>query len=103
MDTATRMQIANTIKQQIGIRTLMACGARNFVCGMKGDLSFKVGSGRGRIKSVQITLNPSDTYTVVYREQYNSGPKKFEIAEEQSYDDVYCDMLSDVVYSLVNR
>ena len=102
LTTEDRMNIARTIKSQIGIRTLMACGARDFVCGMNGDLSFKVGSSRGRIKMIHIILEPSDTYTVIYKEKYNSGPKKYEDAYHKSVDDVYCDMLADIVYGMVN-
>lgn len=65
------MTIANTIKQQIGVNTLMCIGAHNMGAlpatdKILGGLAFKLGRNPKMKQggSVMIQLMPNDTYTV---------------------------------------
>lgn len=56
-----------TVRQQIGAMNLMAVGARTFVADAeKRSLMFQVGSRRGLLEKVIVTLEPSDYYSVRY-------------------------------------
>lgn len=98
-----RIRRATTIKRQIGVGALMRTGARDFVCGTNGDLSFKVGSGRGRIKSIRVSLNSLDLYDVTYEERIGSGMRIGELVKSESAENVYFDSLPDAVVRLGDR
>ena len=93
--TVTNLDVAREIQAQIGNRAFVMMGARNFVGG-PASLSFRVGSGaryKGQtINVVQITLDPSDTYTV--RFYYMRGSDRTLRVE---VDDVYFDSLHDIL------
>lgn len=56
-----------TVRQQIGTMNLMAVGARVFVGdAAERSLMFQVGSKRGLLEKVIVTLEPSDYYSVRY-------------------------------------
>jgi len=85
--------IANTILQQLGGRRFIAMtGARNFIAG-KDDLSFRIPGTltRQRINAVQIRLEPSDTYTVIF-----FVIRGVKIKEASRHEDVYCDSLCEL-------
>lgn len=89
----TDMTIANTILQQLGGRRFsIMTGAKNF-CGTANSLSFRIPGTltRNRINAVRITLDPSDTYTVVF--MVIRAMKMKEIA---THEDVYCDCLCEL-------
>lgn len=71
----TNLQVAETLRDQIGRKAFMMLGAREFVAwpespGILGGLRFKLGSGfrtpSGHAAScVLVTLSPDDTYHVM--------------------------------------
>ena len=92
MATPQEKQIANTIRDQIGINTLMCIGAHELgivpaTDKQLGGLAFKLGRNPKMKQGgmVMVTLNYSDTYTV--RIMTSRG----KMVLEQS--DVYCDQL----------
>lgn len=85
-------EIANAIKQQIGINTLMCIGAHDLgivpaTDKILGGLAFKLGRNPKMKQGgmVMIQLMPSDTYTV--RIMTSRGKMVLE------QEDVYCDQL----------
>ena len=97
-------QMTNVIRQQIGMTTLMACGARKYTCGWSSDghphLNMQVGDGKKGLY-VRITLLPSDTYTVELFQALRNSTSVLKQIEE--YEDVYCEQLSSTVYHMVNK
>ncbi len=91
-------EIAATIRKQIGMRTLMACGAREwqFPTNAKGII-FKVGNGRLRLH-IKVILTSMDDYSVSL---IKLGRVDTKIVEH--YDGIYCDQLSEIVYKMVNK
>ncbi len=90
-----RMDIANTILQQLGGRKFQAMtGARQFVA-LESGLRFKLPGGggfcRNGINCVSITLDPSDTYTVAFYR--NRGMTVTTVSE---HHDIYFDQLQGV-------
>lgn len=88
----TAQEIANTIKHQIGINTLMCIGAHNLgivpaTDKQLGGLAFKLGRNPKMKQggSVMIFLLPNDTYRVAIM----SSRGKMMLEQE----DVYCDQL----------
>lgn len=65
MQTAENtLQVANTIKDQIGSRALFMMGAQNLT-GSHNALSFKI-RGSKLATHIRVTLDASDTYTVEF-------------------------------------
>lgn len=100
-DICELQQMAATIRQQIGNANLMAIGAREYKF-LDGDyegrgISFKVNSGVKR-QRMEITLDPSDTYTVALFKTSKKGDILLEI-----FSDVYCEQLGSIVYKMVNK
>jgi hypothetical protein len=88
----TPREIANTIRDQIGINTLMCIGAHNLgivpaTDKHQGGLAFKLGRNPKMKQggNVMITLAASDTYRVCIMS--SRGKMMLEV------EDVYCDML----------
>jgi hypothetical protein len=98
---AEKVAQAKVIWDQISRGTKMACGARDAradVDGTRPYLYFRVTIRAGVRHTIQVWLEPSDTYTVKLL-----GQRKFDVKEEESADDVYCDNLSDVIYRMCNK
>lgn len=91
-DTNTRLEIANTILSQLGGGQFsLLVGLKNAMATESG-LQFKIGKGAKRnINTVQVELDPSDTYTVKF---WNCRGLKMNLISEVS--DVYCDSLRQV-------
>lgn len=89
------MNIANTIWQQITLATKMACGARQAL-GLPDGIQFTV--LRSKSTKIQVTLDPSDTYTVKYIRM-----RKFEAIVVEEKSDVYVDNLNEVIYRMCNK
>ena len=94
------LEIANIIRQQIGIGTLMAIGARDLIAldendGQRGGLRFTV--NRTRLTRIDVRLRWNDTYTVEY---VKISARTHQARVVDSRDEVYCDVLADVVYTL---
>jgi hypothetical protein len=62
----TTMQVAETIRAQIGPLAFRLIGASALV-GDENSLTFKVGSNAKGVTHIKVTLDPSDTYTVSAR------------------------------------
>lgn len=95
--TKTDLTVANIIWQQISLSTKMACGVRNTV-GDEKSLGFTVTIKSNQCHKVVVTLDPCDTYTVaLFRIKGTSAV----VVEE--HEDVYNDMLSEVIYRMCNK
>jgi hypothetical protein len=85
--TASNMEIAKTILEQIGGRQFTSMtGAKNLVA-TQGGLHFKLPRGMAKdgITNVLVVLEPSDTYTVSFHNSRGTVVA--------SYGDTYCDQL----------
>ena len=99
-DELTDMQDkCKEIRKQIGIMTLMACGAREFKFLEKGKIGLKFRVNHGRTHQYMIIeLNSLDYYNVILKRMTKIEEK---ILEE--YYDIDCTQLSDTVYRMVNK
>lgn len=99
------MSVASVIRDQIGMGALMSLGAHNFMAGER-SLIFnariipmnKNGSKRltaPRIMRVEITLDPSDTYSILV-----GYLKKFDWVVHYSVENVYNDQLARIMLAL---
>jgi hypothetical protein len=89
----TDTTIATTILDQLGGRKFTAMtGARDFVAWADG-LTFRVPATltRNRINAVRITLEPSDTYTVIF-----FAIRGVAVKEISKHEDIYSDMLGEL-------
>jgi len=97
---------ANIILDQLGGRNRLKAmlGAKNFFSNDDGySLVFQIGRGaKNNIKNIKITLDPLDTYTVVFTAV--SKKKDIElkifiplIKEVSVYSGIYCNMLKDLI------
>ena len=89
----TDHHVAKTIQQQIGHRAFVMLGAKKFVA-KKDGLIFRIGRNDKKVNMIEITLTPSDTYSV--RFLYARGLK---MTERSSFDDVYVGMLHELIES----
>lgn len=96
-------QIGKTIRQQIGIPNLMACGARDWKLlgwnSPKQGLEFRVNHSNKR-QYIKVILEPNDTYTVISYRLKRVTDEQIDVIE---FKDVYCDMLGELVYRMVNK
>jgi len=102
-------EIAKTIIQQIRMmdpRALMAWGAKDCTAIPEGkqEIGFVLGGVYFKVNGlkhrgyVRIFLMPDDTYTIqIFR------IRKYEIKGLQTVENVYCDMLMDVIDGLIER
>ncbi len=98
---AEKIAQAKVIWEQISRDTKMACGARDArvdVDGTRPYLYFRVTIRAGVRHTIQVWLEPSDTYTVKLLAMRGTT-----IKEEEKADDIYCDGLSDVIYRMCNK
>lgn len=87
--------VAKTIYQQLGGNRFAAMtGARNLVCG-ENYLQFDLPANFAKrgINKVRVTLEPTDTYTIVF---WRFRRKALELREVDKAEDVYCDQLQEV-------
>ena len=89
------MDVANEILRQLGAgRFIAMTGAKNLT-GSADSLSFSLPGGGGfvqhGINHVRITLEPSDTYRVVF-----SRLRARKLTTVEEYDDVYSDSLREL-------
>lgn len=86
------MLLAQKILEQLGGRRFIAMtGAKNFVAGPTGDLTFKIGRNAGNISHVKISLTPEDTYTMEFL-KVRFG----DVVVAKQYDGVYFDQLQPI-------
>ena len=93
---------AKIIAQQLGIKCFSLLGAHTLV-DLGDGLQFRF-EGCEHINLIQIILAPSDTYTVKFvylekkREQdFGVWVTFMEWSQVSSHEDVYCDMLHDLI------
>lgn len=88
-------QIAETIMQQMGgTRFALMTGAKNFMCGENGELTFQYPSRnrKGFIRAgVKISLNVMDTYDVEFIDMKRNGELR-----RKTVSNVYHDQLQAV-------
>jgi hypothetical protein len=98
-DGAKRMtanlEIANTIWKQIPVMTKMAVGARKPVV---IDSGIKFNFGRGNRRWITVELKGDDTYTVTATRM----TRNYKLVALGDFAGVYCDMLSEIIYSLTH-
>jgi hypothetical protein len=91
-----RLDVAE-LRRQIGVGTLMATGARNWVRD-EHSVTFTTGDGRER---VTVTLTAQDTYDVRWL-RYGHGYSVRPTAD-RTLEGVYGDQIGEVIDGLVNR
>jgi len=89
-------EVAAYIVLQLGGKRFIAMtGAKNMSYGKNGkndpQLKIQVMKGKNNINSMIISLNNKDLYDIVFY-----SVKNCEVKEVSRYDDVYCDMLTDI-------
>lgn len=89
------MTVAKTILEQLGgNKFIVMTGAKKFV-GSPNSLTFRLPGARGfckdNINSVQVTLDPNDTYTVAFARVRGSDIKVISMVR-----DVYCEQLQEI-------
>lgn len=87
--------VAQTILSQLGGRRFIAMTGASLFVGGPNSLTFSV--PRAKVNKIQITLDPSDTYTVTAYKKENDG---LTYKEAGSRDFIYFDMLEDVFTEL---
>jgi hypothetical protein len=87
------LEIANTIKAQLGHKALFMIGAKDLT-GSANALSFRIGRNCKSVNAIKITLEPSDTYTVEFLYVTKRG-----IKVRAKCEDVYCDSLHATIES----
>ena len=89
------MNVANTIKTQIGFWSLAEVGARSFV-GYADRLQF-IAKPRHRLVIVEVTLNARDTYDVRVRRNSIGNDELYAV------EGVYFDGLPSIIRGLADR
>jgi hypothetical protein len=89
-------QVASIIWNQIPISTKMACGAREPTADTN-CLIFKVLNGSAH--RIKVTLQSDDTYLIELFKQKRDAS----VSAIESHDGIYCDMLGETIYHMVNK
>lgn len=85
------VQIANTIIQQLGGGRFAAMTGAKHMLAIDRGVRFKIGRNHRSINLVEITLDPSDTYTVKF-----CRTRKLEVKVVSEFSDIYFDGLEDI-------
>jgi len=102
---ADAKQKSQTIRGQIGMQTMMAMGARQFVMDWdRSDYEVMLWMRVNRSqKALRVKLAWNDTYTVEYLHLPSSRAKDRTAQVLKAQEGVYCDMLADVCYDLTQK
>lgn len=100
-DAQRSIQIANTIRTQIGTDAWWAVSGREPVAVANG-LGFRFGSSHGNPLHMLVTLEPSDTYKVVATRTPRRGVNAYKPQTVAEFDDIYAMDLPAVVRSINN-
>lgn len=92
METTNTLQVANTIRAQIGERALFMVGAKN-LCGSADALTFKVGRNAKKVTHIRVTLTPADVYRVEFLKCRGFDP----VVTIADRDNVYAESLNAVI------
>ena len=94
------MQVAETIREQIGPLAFRLIGASTLV-GDANSLTFKVGKNAKGVTHVKVTLDPSDTYIVSARKvRINRTTYAVDSREVGKVSGVYFDGLRGAIESV---
>jgi hypothetical protein len=85
------MNIAQTIAQQLGHKTLFMIGAKNLIAG-KDYLQMRLGRNSGNWNSLKIALNGLDLYDMTFYKI-----RKLSVTKKKTIDNIYCDQLHDII------
>jgi len=88
---ATNMQVANTIRKQLGNKAIAMMGAKNLVGGDK-YLSFRIGRNSKGVNYIKITLTSMDLYDIEFG---NIRGMNYKVKYEAK--GIYADMMHDVI------
>lgn len=97
---------AQTIIKQIPAMTRMACGWRNASYSANDeayDVQVTATVLRGNSHFIRVTLELNDTYTVERLRIPTARAKDQSIRHEERAENVFCDMLGEVVYKMCNK
>lgn len=86
------LDVANTIRDQLGGGTLAMLGAKDLV-GDENSLQFAI-RGCPTVNKIRIVLDPSDTYIVEF---WKCSRRSINFAPVASVSDVYADSLHNVI------
>lgn len=88
------LDIAETTIKQLGgyNRLRVMISADMFIYDREGTLQFKF-KGSRRVNTVEIKLQPNDTYTMTFYKVTNHG---LNMREVKRFDDVYCEQLREI-------
>ena len=101
MTNATNLEIAETIRQQLGGKALMMLGAKDFLADEK-SLHFKIRGSR-KVNKIVITLTPEDLYKIdflkctAYRFNLRTGKTTGGVKEVKSVDGVSVSNLHETI------
>lgn len=85
------MQVAETIRQQLGNRFVAMTGAHSFL-GSADALSFRIGRNAARVTHVRVTLTPADLYAVTLY-----AVRGLNVREVAAFEGVYADALARTI------
>lgn len=85
------MQVANTIRKQLGNKALTMMGAKNLVGG-DNYLSFRIGRNSKGINYIKITLNAKDLYDIEF-----GSIRGMNYKVKHQANDVYADMMHGII------
>jgi len=89
-----------TVAEQIGVMTILAIsGGRILVIRDADGESIGIAFPCGESRTVEVTLDFSDTYTVRRYRQIVRGERRGEFVTEFHADDIYCDQVAEVAYN----
>lgn len=86
----TDLSVAHTIRNQLGVGTLLMLGAQTLT-GSSDSLGFRIRGSR-KVSHISVRLGPSDTYTVEFI-KCGGGTRKV----VESCPDIYADSLHDCI------
>ena len=91
----SNLDVAKTILEQLGGgRFIAMTGARDFL-GDANSLKFRLPKAKDGINCVQITLEPSDTYTVKFM-RIGDRRTMYRVTEKSVHEDIYFDQLQEL-------
>lgn len=86
------LQVAETIRDQIGQKAMYMLGAKN-VCGGENFLQFRtMKTAKGMGNHIKVELSPADTYTVTFTRIHGMN---FKVTAE--VENVYADQLNAII------
>ena len=91
MDRTRRMAIATEIMRQLGGGRFRAMTGARFPTALASGVRFSIGRNAKKVNCVQVTLTPSDDYTIEFL-----AVRKGVIKQKARVSGVYCDNLQAV-------